>query len=114
LVNNNSVLAIKTGGADFLKLFSSPFMNEAGCIFRRELWKVSVRMKGILCYLSWHYTWVSVIVLGLVGTVLILIFCSIFRWNYYDPWNWKKRAGIRIVMFWITLSVARLLLRGYK
>jgi len=59
-------------------------MNEAGRIFRRELWKVSVRMKGILCYLSWHYTWVSVIVLGFVGTVLILIFCSCFRWNHYD------------------------------
>ena len=87
-------------------------MRELGRLFGREFRKLSVRLGDWLSWLSWHYTWVSVIVLGFIGAVLIFMLCWFFRYDNYEWWRWRHRARVRILVWWITLSVARIILRS--
>ena len=69
-------------------------------------------LKVILYFLSKRYTWLSVLVFGILGFILIWIFCYINRYSHYDWWKWKGRAVRKIILFIFTLTAAKMLLQG--
>lgn len=89
-------------------------MKRAEWFFRKEIQRILHFIKGLVCDFSSHYTWLSVIVIGIVGSVLLFVLCYLSRYQNFEWWKWKGRAKKRILILWITLCVARLFLRSYK
>ena len=63
--------------------------------------KVSFALKriiyGFLYFIDSHFTWLSIILLVLAGTVLNFILSYIFRYSRYE--YWKDRALVNSIMF---------------
>jgi len=79
-------------------------------IFRKERREILSLMKNLILWLSAHYTWVSVIVLGIMGAVLIPFLCWFCRYERYDWWRWKSSARLRTVLWWLALCAAKIIL----
>ena len=80
-------------------------------ILRKGEGIVTASLRRMMSFLALHYTWVSVIVLGIAGTFIIWLFASLWKYNHYDWWRWKGRAAKRMILFWVILCVAKILLR---
>ena len=90
---------------DFIKsLFRqvSPYLKKTERVVIQEIGRIIWFIKG-------HYTWLSVLVLGILGGIWVFWFGWICRYSRYDWWRWKKRAVIKFVFYVLTLCVARIL-----
>jgi len=58
-------------------------------------------------FLKEKYTALAVLVLGILGSVWILFYAWLSRYRFYDWWRWKRRAWIRIGLYWLILCAAK-------
>ncbi|MCF0241821.1 MAG: hypothetical protein HUK25_04240 [Treponema sp.] len=71
---------------------------------------VTHRLGYMYHFLQVHYTWLGFVVLILVGGGLIFFTSWLSRYSFFDWWRWKSRAVRRLIIYVITLCVAKLIL----
>lgn len=64
---------------------------------------------GSIYFLDSHFTYLAILLITVIGTVIFFLFGYIGRYNRYDYWKWKTRAlykSIRLSIFLILLKGA--------
>lgn len=71
---------------------------------------LSQKLNFILSFLKLHYTPLAIIIFMLSGIVIFYGTAYFFRFNYWDYWNWKKRAQRKIVIWIVILFAIKLVI----
>lgn len=71
---------------------------------------LSQKLNFILSFLKLHYTPLAIIIFMLSGIVIFYETAYFFRFNYWDYWNWKKRAQRKIVIWIVILFAIKLVI----
>lgn len=69
---------------------------------------------GVLYYLDSHFTFLSILVISLIETILIFVTGYICRYSKYDFWRWKSRALFRSIRLCIILFLIKGVLQIIK
>ena len=64
-------------------------------------------------FLQQHFTWVSVIVVGILGCILICLKSWSCKFRYYNWRNWKVAAVIKCLIFLAILCLIKILIGGF-
>lgn len=66
----------------------------------------------VISFANKKYTFLAILVLGCLGSLIVLWNTKRNRFRFIDWWNWKKRAIKNIVIYWLILIAIKLLLGG--
>lgn len=73
--------------------------------------KMALKQIHLIKYLRFvksHFTWLSVLVIGLISVIIIFVAGYFNRYVRFDWWNWKQRAlykSIKTILFIIVLKI---------
>lgn len=84
--------------------------RELGPAFSKIENILSQKISWLIWFVKSHYTWLSVLVLLIMGGIFIFTVSWICRYDRWDFWRWKRRAVFSFVRYALTLCVARILI----
>ncbi len=67
-------------------------------------------LKKYLILFQSYYTWLAVLVFGIILSLLILIINNATKYSRPDYWNWKKRSLYKCIYIWIILILIKVLI----
>lgn len=74
---------------------------------------INTIFSGVLYYLDSHFTFLSILIISVIGTILIFVTGFICRYSKYD-FRWKSRALFRSIRLCIILFLIKGVLQIIK
>ena len=85
-------------------------LNELLPVFGKFKRILSQRVGWGIWFIKSHYTWLSLLVLLILGGICIFTVSWISRYDRFDWWRWKRRAVFRFIRYALTLCAAKILI----
>lgn len=60
-----------------------------------------------LYFFDSHFTYLSILLIGIIGTIIFFISSYLCRYRKYDFWRWKSRALFKSISFWLILILIK-------
>ena len=58
-------------------------------------------------FLDSHFTYLSILLIGIIGSILFFITGYLCRYNKHDLWKWKGRALFKSIKFCLILILLK-------
>ena len=85
--------------------------------FNIFFWNISIILKGklidVLYFIDSHFTYLLILLVVSIGTILFFICGYMFRYNKYDFWRWKTKAAIRSIRLFVFLFILKGVIKAF-
>lgn len=78
-------------------------------VINKMLFSVKRIFTGVLYFIDSHFTYLSILLIGIIGSIIFFSVGYMCRYNKYDFWRWKSRAlfrSIRLCLILVSLKGA--------
>lgn len=67
-----------------------------------------------LYFFDSHFTYLSILLIGIIGTVMFFLAGYLCRYNKYDFWRWKHRALFKSIRLCLILILIKGAIQFFK